>query len=98
MVKAISLFTGCGGSDRGLHALGHEVVMANDVLSYARDLYRANMPETDYVLRDVREVVAPQLTSLLDVTPVRDLAKLVPATRNAASTFSIVSLTARFDW
>lgn len=56
MPKAISLFTGCGGSDRGLHSLGIEVVMANDVLSYARDFYVTNMPETDYVLRDVRDV------------------------------------------
>lgn len=58
MAKAISLFTGCGGSDRGLHALGHEVVMANDVLAYAKDFYTANMPETDFVLQDVRKVVA----------------------------------------
>jgi len=56
MPTAVSLFTGAGGSDRGLHALGYDVLMANDVLSYARDFYEANMPETDYVLRDVREV------------------------------------------
>lgn len=56
MPKAISLFTGAGGSDRGLHDLGYEIVMANDVLAYARDFYQANMPETDYVLRDVRDV------------------------------------------
>jgi len=58
MVKAISLFSGCGGSDRGLHDLGHEIVMANDVLGYAKEFYEANMPATDYVLRDVRKVAA----------------------------------------
>ncbi len=56
MPRAISLFSGCGGSDRGLHDLGFEVVMANDVLTYARDFYKANMPDTDYVLRDIREI------------------------------------------
>jgi DNA (cytosine-5)-methyltransferase 1 len=52
----VSLFTGCGGSDAGLVDAGFTVVMANDVLSYARDVYRANLPDTDYVLRDISEV------------------------------------------
>jgi DNA (cytosine-5)-methyltransferase 1 len=30
--------------------------MANDILAYARDVYLANFPETDYVLKDVREI------------------------------------------
>lgn len=53
---AISLFTGCGGSDLGLTAAGFDVLMANDVLAYAADFYEANLPETDYVRGDVREV------------------------------------------
>lgn len=54
--KAVSLFTGCGGSDAGLHAAGFDVVLANDVLKYARDVYLANLPSTDYLIRDIREV------------------------------------------
>ncbi len=54
--RAISLFSGCGGSDAGLVAAGFDVVMANDVLAYARDVYLANLPATDYVLKDVRKV------------------------------------------
>jgi len=53
---AVSLFTGCGGSDAGLVAAGFEVLMANDVLAYARDVYLANHPETDYRLCDVSEI------------------------------------------
>ena len=53
---AVSLFSGCGGSDVGLHAAGFKVLMANDILPYARDVYRANLPDTDYVLKDVREI------------------------------------------
>lgn len=56
MPKAVSLFSGCGGSDAGLLAAGFDVVMANDILPYARDVYLANHPETDYVFGDVRKI------------------------------------------
>lgn len=56
MPTAVSLFSGCGGSDAGLAAAGFQVLMANDILSYARDVYQANFEETDYVLGDVREI------------------------------------------
>lgn len=55
-MKAVSLFTGCGGSDAGLAATGFEVVMANDILPYARDVYLANHAETDYVVLDITKV------------------------------------------
>jgi len=55
-VKAVSLFSGCGGSDAGVVAAGFEVVMANDKLSYARDVYLANHPETDYVVKDIAKI------------------------------------------
>jgi DNA (cytosine-5)-methyltransferase 1 len=58
MPTAVSLFSGCGGSDAGLTAAGFQVLMANDILSYARDVYQANFPETDYVVGDVREIAA----------------------------------------
>jgi DNA (cytosine-5)-methyltransferase 1 len=56
MPKAVSLFSGCGGSDAGVTAAGFDVVMANDVLAYARDVYLSNHPETDYVLGDVAQI------------------------------------------
>lgn len=56
MIKAVSLFTGCGGSDAGLHSAGFSVVLANDILPYAKEVYEANMPETDYVTRDIAEI------------------------------------------
>lgn len=48
MPTAVSLFSGCGGSDAGLVAAGFNVLMANDILAYAAETYRANLPETDY--------------------------------------------------
>ena len=55
-MQAVSLFSGCGGSDAGVIANGFNVLMANDKLSYARDVYQANHPQTDYVLGDVAKV------------------------------------------
>ncbi|WP_421142337.1 DNA cytosine methyltransferase [Aeromonas dhakensis] len=56
MPSAVSLFSGCGGSDAGLINAGFDVLMANDILPYARDVYLANHPETDYVLGDIRKI------------------------------------------
>lgn len=56
MKTAVSLFSGCGGSDTGIHNAGFEVVMANDIIPYAKDLYLSNLPETDYVLKDIRKI------------------------------------------
>jgi len=53
---AVSLFSGCGGSDAGVLAAGFDVLMANDLLPYAREVYLANLPHTDYVLGDVAEI------------------------------------------
>lgn len=55
-MKAVSLFSGCGGSDAGVISAGFDVVMANDIISYARDAYLANLPPTDYVLGDVAKI------------------------------------------
>jgi len=65
MPTAVSLFSGCGGSDTGLAAAGFEVVMANDLLSYARDVYLANLPATDYQVRRVEEIRAFPAADLL---------------------------------
>jgi DNA (cytosine-5)-methyltransferase 1 len=56
MPTAVSLFTGCGGSDAGLIDAGFDVIMANDILAYARDVYVANLPETDYRLCSVEDI------------------------------------------
>lgn len=56
VMKAVSLFSGCGGSDAGIVAAGFDVVMANDILPYAKDVYLVNHPETDYVLGSVAKI------------------------------------------
>ena len=54
--RVVSLFSGCGGSDAGLSKAGFDVIFANDIESYARDLYCANLPETDYQCKDIGEI------------------------------------------
>lgn len=53
MPTVVSLFSGCGGSDAGVLNAGFSVLMANDILPYARDVYLANHAETDYILGSV---------------------------------------------
>ena len=56
MVDAVSLFSGCGGSDAGVTEAGFDVVMANDKLHYARDVYLANLPETEFIRGRIEEI------------------------------------------
>lgn len=61
----VSLFSGCGGSDAGLTAAGFDVLMANDLLAYAAETYRANLPETDYRECPIEQVKAFPAADLL---------------------------------
>ena len=54
---AVSLFSGCGGSDAGLERSGFDVLLANDINSYAKEVYKANLPETDFRCCDVSEIL-----------------------------------------
>ena len=53
---AVSLFSGCGGSDAGLTAAGFDILMANDLLAYAAETYKANLPATDFRLSPVEQI------------------------------------------
>ncbi|HDT3785424.1 DNA cytosine methyltransferase [Enterobacter hormaechei] len=65
MPSAVSLFSGCGGSDAGIIKAGFEVLMANDILPYAKDVYLANHVETDYVLDKVEKILSFPKSQLL---------------------------------
>ncbi len=56
MPTAVSLFSGCGGSDFGLHNSGFDILMANDILPYAKEVYKFNLPNTDFRLCSVSEI------------------------------------------
>jgi len=65
MKTAVSLFTGCGGSDAGLIEAGFEILMANDILPHAKAVYEANFPETDYQCKSIKEISAFPKADLL---------------------------------
>ena len=69
-VDAISLFTGCGGSDKGLVDAGCHIVMANDISKYAHEVYRENLPETDFRTERIEEIEKfPQADLLIGCYP-----------------------------
>lgn len=53
--KAISLFSGCGGSDYALQKLGYEIVWANDVWQTACDTYKENIDGSNIECGDIRD-------------------------------------------
>ena len=70
MPTAVSLFSGCGGSDLGLHQAGFDILMSNDILPHAKQVYSANLPETDFQLKDVSEITSfPQADLLAGCYP-----------------------------
>lgn len=52
-------------SDKGLVAAGVDILLANDILKYAKETYLANLPETDYQLCDIREIKSFPAAELL---------------------------------
>ena len=53
MPIAVSVFSGCGGSDLGLKEAGFDVLMAVEISKYACDTYKFNMPETEVLCNDI---------------------------------------------
>ena len=56
MMKVVSLFSGCGGTDLGFKLAGHEIVFANDFDAIACKTYSKNFPETKIVCEDIKKV------------------------------------------
>ena len=55
MAKAISLFSGCGGSDFALQRLGYDVAWANDIWQTACDTYKENLEDAKIECGDIRD-------------------------------------------
>jgi predicted RNA methylase len=56
---AIDLFSGCGGLTLGLKKAGVEVIGAIEIDVRAREAYRANHPEVDFLANDTRIILLP---------------------------------------
>src|SRR5437764_11998606 len=53
--KAISLFSGCGGSDYALEKLGYQIIWANDIWQTACDTYKENLNNPRIKCGDIRD-------------------------------------------
>lgn len=51
---ALSLFSGCGGSDLGLRWAGFDIILANDISQYACATYSLNFPKIEVKCCNVR--------------------------------------------
>jgi DNA (cytosine-5)-methyltransferase 1 len=65
MKTAVSLFSGCGGSDAGVLSAGFNILMANDILPYAKNVYETNHPTTDYILGSIDKITTFPKANLL---------------------------------
>lgn len=54
-IRALSLFSGCGGSDLALKGLGIDVVWANDIWDTACQTYSDNLPDSTVECGDIRD-------------------------------------------
>lgn len=52
-MRSISLFSGCGGLDLGLHEAGFQTVLASDLEPLCRETWRRNMPSVPFLGRRI---------------------------------------------
>lgn len=67
--RAISTFSGCGGSCLGLEMAGYEILWASEFVPAARDVYQANHPGIPVDGRDIRTVDPSEVLRGLGVAP-----------------------------
>lgn len=53
MLTAVSLFSGCGGFDWGVHQAGVEIIFANDIDPHASAAYKSIFPKVNFILGDI---------------------------------------------
>ncbi len=64
----VSLFSGCGGLDLGLHQAGFETVFATDQDTQCKLSYEANLPEVPFWQGNVKDVDCGLIGSLSNIT------------------------------
>jgi DNA (cytosine-5)-methyltransferase 1 len=53
--RIVSLFSGCGGLDRGFENMGYDIVFANDRAEHVEETFNDNH-DTDITIQDIREL------------------------------------------
>ena len=55
-LKAVSLFSGCGGFDLGVSRNGAEIIWANDINPNSASAYKSLFPQVEFVNRDIQKI------------------------------------------
>ena len=64
-MRSISLFSGCGGLDLGLHDAGFKTVLASDFEALCAETWRQNMPATPFIVGRIGDLSRSDLASRL---------------------------------
>ncbi|WP_217372129.1 DNA cytosine methyltransferase [Ruegeria arenilitoris] len=64
-MRSISLFSGCGGLDLGLHEAGFRTILATDSEPLCADTWRMNMPSTRFLTNSIGSITRDDLLANL---------------------------------
>ncbi len=64
-LRCISLFSGCGGLDLGLHRAGFDIVFATDSDALCGESHKANFDSTPFLLSPIQDVDEEHLATVL---------------------------------
>jgi len=65
--KVVSLFSGCGGSSLGYKLNGCNVVLANEFVKEAQEVYSLNHPTTILLKDDIRNISGGDILKLINL-------------------------------
>lgn len=65
MIKVLDLFSGAGGFSEGFREAGFKIVAGLDNFEAAARTFKANFPEAELILADIKEVTASQIERLV---------------------------------
>lgn len=66
-INVVSLFSGCGGSSLGYKLNGCSVVLANEFVKEAQEVYRINHPSTILLEDDIRDINGSTISNLTGI-------------------------------
>jgi len=64
-LTAVSLFSGCGGFDWGVHQAGVDIIFANDIDPHAAEAYKAIFPKVHFVPGNICNILEFPIADIL---------------------------------
>ena len=65
ILNVASFFSGCGGFDLGFKEAGYNIVLANDIWPIAAASYHKNFPETEFILKNIKNLTKQEIFETL---------------------------------